>query len=123
MKLENRSVMSSFLSQTKPLPFMRTCCQFRFSGLLYGDGVCHLASLINWVAKDAGLEVQAPVSHDFREIPEIPKEFGTSIYFYPGQKATNAQQNLYITNNLKNPVAFKVHYDGEKLKIEVFEEK
>lgn len=96
---------------------------FRFSGLLYGDGVCHLASLINWVAKDAGLEVQAPVSHDFREIPEIPKEFGTSIYFYPGQKATNAQQNLYITNNLKNPVAFKVHYDGEKLKIEVFEEK
>lgn len=93
---------------------------FRTDGLLFGDGVCHLASLINWVAKDAGLEVQAPVNHDFREIPGIPKEFGTSIYYYPGQKSTNAQQNLYITNNLKNPVVFKFHYDGEKLKVEVF---
>lgn len=93
---------------------------FRFSGLLYGDGVCHLASLINWVAKDAGLEVHSLVNHDFREIPDIPKEHGVSIYYYPGQKATNAQQNLYITNNLKDPVVFKFHYDGEKLKVEVF---
>lgn len=93
---------------------------FRFSGLLYGDGVCHLASLINWVAKDAGLEVQVSVNHDFREIPEIPKEFGVSIYYYPGQKSANAQQNLYITNNFKNPVVFKFHYDGEKLRVEIF---
>lgn len=93
---------------------------FKSDGFLFGDGVCHLASLINWVAKDAGLEVQAPVNHDFREIPEIPREFGTSIYYYPGQRFTNAQQNLYITNNFKNPVVFKFHYDGEKLKIEVF---
>lgn len=92
---------------------------FRTDGLLFGDGVCHLASLINWVAKDAGLQVQAPVNHDFREIPEIPKEFGVSIYYYPGQKSTNAQQNLYIINNLKNPVVFKFHYDGEKLRVEV----
>lgn len=96
---------------------------FRFSGLLYGDGVCHLASLINWVAKDAGLEVQAPVNHDFREIPGIPKDFGVSIYYYPGQKSTNAQQNLYITNSLKNPVLFRFEYDGEKFRIMTFEVK
>lgn len=93
---------------------------FRTDGLLFGDGVCHLASLINWVAKDAGLQVQTPVNHDFREIPGIPKDFGVSIYYYPGQKSTNAQQNLYITNTFKNPVVFKFQYDGERLKAEVF---
>lgn len=93
---------------------------FRFSGLLYGDGVCHLASLINWVAKDASLEVRSLVNHDFREIPDIPKEHGVSIYYYPGQKLANAAQNLYITNNLKNPVVFKFSSDGKKLKVEIF---
>jgi len=33
---------------------------FKSDGYLIGDGVCHLASLINWAAKDAGLKVTAP---------------------------------------------------------------
>lgn len=94
---------------------------FRFSGLLFGDGVCHLASLLNWVAKDAGLEVQAPVNHNFREIPQIPKQHGVSIYYYPGQTAANAYQNLYITNSLKVPVIFRIDYNGKQLRVEVVE--
>src|SRR5258708_7217535 len=44
---------------------------FRSDGYLYGDGVCHFASLINWAARDAGLKVVAPTRHDFARIPDI----------------------------------------------------
>lgn len=94
---------------------------FRTDGYLFGDGVCHLASLINWVAKDAGLEVAAPNNHDFAKIADIPKEYGVSIYNYPGRTASNAQENLYITNNKNKPVSFKFEYNGEKVKISVLE--
>src|SRR3989344_8619476 len=41
---------------------------FTSAGSLSGDGVCHLASLIYWVAKDANLDVNAPTNHDFMAI-------------------------------------------------------
>src|SRR5260221_181864 len=53
---------------------------FKSDGYLYGDGVCHLASLMYWVAKDAGLDAYAPVRHDFAVIPDIVPEYGVSIY-------------------------------------------
>ncbi|MBI2019999.1 VanW family protein [Candidatus Daviesbacteria bacterium] len=94
---------------------------FRSSGYLFGDGVCHLASLIYWVAKDADLEAEAPTNHDFRNIPDIPKEFGVSIYANPFNKGANTRQNLYITNNKSEPIIFKFEYDGDKIKVSVVE--
>lgn len=90
---------------------------FKFSGALYGDGVCHLASLMYWAAKDAGLKAVAPVNHDFREIPDIPREYGVSIYNMPGLTGSNMQQNLYITNTHEKPVVFRFDYDGKKLNV------
>lgn len=92
---------------------------FKSSGLLYGDGVCQLASLINWTAKDAGLEVKSLVNHDFARIPDVPREYGVSIYAYPGESSRSIRQNLYITNNKAEPVKFVFHYDGEKLNVSV----
>lgn len=92
---------------------------FKFSGLLYGDGVCHLASLIYWAALDAGLEANAPTNHDFRVIPEIPREYGVSIYNMPGNKSANARQNLYVKNNQEKPIAFKFEYEGNELKVAI----
>lgn len=95
---------------------------FKTDGYLFGDGVCHLASLIYWVAKDANLEANAPTNHDFMAIPEINKEYGVSIYSNPESKGSNAQQNLYITNNKGKDIIFKFEYNGEKLKASVAEE-
>src|SRR5258706_16345521 len=78
---------------------------FESDGYLVADGVCHLASLINEAAQRAGLKVVAPTSHDFAVIPEIPREFGTAIYYMPGQDSSNALQNLYVQNNKDKPVA------------------
>lgn len=65
-------------------------------GYLTGDCVCHLASLIYWAARDAGLTALAPTNHDFTTIPEVPKEYGVSIYFTPGAREANAQKkSLY----------------------------
>lgn len=95
---------------------------FKSDGYLFGDGVCHLASLINWAAKDAGLSVEAPTNHNFANIPEVPKEYGVSIYDNPYSKAESAQQNLYITNNKSKPVAFKFEYNSKsELKVSVIE--
>ncbi len=88
---------------------------FKSDGYLTGDGVCHLASLIYWVAKDALLNAKAPTNHDFMPIPQVPKEFGVSIYYYPGRSSENAAQNLYITNNSQNDINFKFDYDGKNL--------
>ena len=90
---------------------------FRSSGFLVGDGVCHLASLLYWVARDAGLETLTQVNHNFANIPQIPREYGVSIYAYPGKQYSDQMQNLYITNNKDREIAFEFKYDGEKLKI------
>lgn len=92
---------------------------FRSSGYLYGDGVCHLASLIYWTAKDAGLQAEAPTNHNFAKINEIPREYGVSIYSMPGQKATNSAQNLYVTNSTQNTVHFVFSYDDGVLRVSV----
>lgn len=92
---------------------------FKSAGYLYGDGVCHLASLIYWVALEAGLVSYAPVNHDFMAIPEIDKQYGVSIYNNPYAKGANAKQNLYITNNKDKPVTFKFEYNGKYLKFSI----
>ena len=94
---------------------------FKSDGWLMGDGVCHLASLIFWAAKDAGLEALAPTNHDFATIAEVPKEYGVSIYFLPGAHDSNAKQNLYITNTLNKAVDFAFAYDGTRLTVKVID--
>lgn len=94
---------------------------FLSSGYLYGDGVCHLASLIYWAAKDAGLATYAPTNHNFADIPEIPKEFGVSIYYLPGNKYDNALQNLYLTNTRQNPIVMKFEHKSDSLKLSIVE--
>lgn len=90
---------------------------FKSDGYLVGDGVCHLASLLYWVAKDAGLSTVAPTRHDFAPVPEVPQQYGVSIYATPGANATDQTQNLYITNNRAKTIAFEFNYDGGNLKI------
>lgn len=94
---------------------------FKTDGYLFGDGVCHLASLIYWVAKDAGLDALAPTDHDFMAIPEIEREYGVSIYSNPYSSSSHAQQNLYVTNNKQKPVTFMFDYVDDKLKVSVTE--
>lgn len=86
---------------------------------LYGNGVCHLASFINWVASEADLEVNSPVNHDFYPIPEVPQEFGTSILYWPDNGRNSANQNLYLKNNFDSPILFTFNFDGEKLELKV----
>jgi hypothetical protein len=92
---------------------------FKSDGYLTGDGVCHLASFIYWTAKDAGLSAIAPTNHNFANIPDVPKEYGVSIYDLPGAFQTSALQNLYITNNFDKPVRFEFKYDGANLNVNV----
>lgn len=94
---------------------------FKYDGWLVGDGVCHLASLINWAARSAGLEVLSPTNHDFAAINQVPREFGVAIYDVPGQTSSNELQNLYIRNNKDKEVSITFDYDGENLKISVIE--
>lgn len=88
---------------------------YKSDGFLTGDGVCHLASLIYWAAKDAGLNAVSPRNHDFAEIPEVPKEYGVAIL------SSDPNQNLYIINNLGKPVMFVFDYNGESLTVSVTE--
>jgi hypothetical protein len=94
---------------------------FKSDGFLIGNGVCHLASLIEWVAEDAQLSVKAPTNHDFAVIPEIPREHGVAIYSTPGNPAAGANQNLYVTNNTGRDVTFTFSYDGHNLTLSVSE--
>lgn len=94
---------------------------YKTDGFLYGDGVCHLASLINWAARDANLDVLAPANHDFANIPEIPKEYGVAIYYNPADKSVGARENLYITNNKNKPVNFVFEYKDGQLTVTVTE--
>lgn len=82
---------------------------------LPGNGVCHLASLMNKAAQEAGLSVTAEVNHNFAAIPGIEREYGTSIYFMPGGGNNSAAQNLYIQNNKDYAVEFKFSLEGEQL--------
>jgi hypothetical protein len=88
---------------------------FKSDGYLSGDGVCHLASLLYWAAKDAGLTALAPTNHDFANIPEVPKEYGVSIFAY------DPMQNLYITNTFDRPVQFAFASDGTNLTVKVID--
>lgn len=92
---------------------------YKYEGGLYGMGVCHLASLINWAALDAGLESVAPTNHDFYSIPEIPKQYGVAIYNSPDATSVSEKQNLYIKNTLDSTVTFKFDFDGTNLKVSV----
>lgn len=96
---------------------------FKSDGYLVADGVCHLASLIHEAAAKSGLKVVSPTNHNFAIIPEVPREFGTAIYFMPGEKSANALQNLYIENNKDKPVEIVFDYHNEKLQVTVEEEK
>lgn len=92
---------------------------FKSDGYLVGDGVCHLASLINWTAKDAGLTVYAPTNHNFATIPDVPKEYGVAIYDQHTQPMASGQQNLYITNNQDTPITFNFVYDGKEVRVQI----
>ncbi len=95
---------------------------FKSDGFLYGDGVCHLATLINWAAAGTGLTVQAPTRHDFAPINAIPREYGVSIYYYPGTHYTNSVQNLYIKNDFSVPVILTFDYSNDTLKVSVIKD-
>lgn len=95
---------------------------FKSDGYLTGDGVCHLASLIYWVAKNAGLNAYAPTNHDFAQIPEISREYGVAIYKAPDNSATSEMQNLYVTNNKNNSIVFDFEYKDSELKLSIFED-
>ncbi len=94
---------------------------YKYDGRLYGMGVCHLASVINWAAKDAALNPVAPTNHDFYAINEIPKEHGVAIYADPGASGVSSKQNLYITNSKDAAVTFKFDFDGDNLKVSVLQ--
>lgn len=94
---------------------------YKSDGYLYGDGVCHLASLFNWAAQDAGLKVDAPTNHNFMPIPDIAKQYGTAIYYMPGETGVNAKENLYITNIKDKDVTFDVTYSSEAVNVSIVE--
>jgi hypothetical protein len=71
------------------------------------------------VSKDAELSTYNPTNHNFANINSVPNEYGTSIYYQPGNHTISSKQNLYITNNLNNAVVFIFNYDGRDLTIEV----
>jgi len=87
---------------------------YKAIGGLGGNGVCHLASLINWVGSEAGLEVTALASHSFAPVPGVPKEFGTSI------RSQSQNQNLYIKNNLNFPVVFSFQTENKEVRLKIF---
>lgn len=92
---------------------------FKSDDYLIGDGVCHLASLFYWAAKDAGLQAEAPVSHDFAAIPQIDKKYGVAIYADPTNMTIGQEQNLYIRNNQAAPITFRINYNGKDLTVEI----
>lgn len=94
---------------------------FKSDGYLFGDGVCHLASLIYWVANDAGLEATSLVDHDFAKITGISKEYGVSIYYHPKFQNSSARQNLYITNNRQKPLSLNFTYQNGTLTFSILE--
>lgn len=94
---------------------------FVSDGWLFGDGVCHFASFINVVARQAGLQVDAPVPHDFAMIPEVARKYGVSIYSSPVKSRESELQNLYVINNKQKPISFVFNYKDKELKISIDE--
>jgi len=94
---------------------------YKSDGYLMGDGVCHLASLIYWAAKNAGITSVSLVRHDFAKINEVPKEFGVSIKYMPGEFSNSSRHNLYVVNNQDKPITFIFNYDGTNLSVSVTE--
>jgi hypothetical protein len=94
---------------------------FVSDGYLFGDGVCHLASLINWVAQDANLDVLVTKNHDFAAIPEVPKQYGVSIYANQADGA-GANNNLYVTNSKDHEVKLHFDYQNDELKVFITEQ-
>ena len=88
---------------------------YKSDGWLTGDGVCHIASIIYWAAKDAGLTAYAPSNHNFAKINDVPKEYGVAI------EAPSPLGNLYIVNSLDKPVTFLFNYDGSNLTVTIVE--
>ena len=88
---------------------------YKSLGGLGGNGVCHLATLINWVARDAGLSVISRVNHDFSPVNGVPREFGSSILYAENGGGNSQNQNLYIKNNLNKPVEFVFKADSKKV--------
>jgi hypothetical protein len=88
---------------------------FKYDGDLTGDGVCHLASLIYWTAKDAGLTSYAPSNHNFAVIPDVPKQYGVAI------QSPMPMGNLYVIDSLDKPVTFAFKYDGTNLSVSISE--
>ncbi len=93
---------------------------FKSDGFLTGDGVCHLASLVYWAAKDANLDAYAPTNHNFANIPDVPREYGVAIYVDPFAHQ-GGNSNLYITNNKDKPVTFEFTYKNDNLNLRVVE--
>jgi len=75
--------------------------------------------MMNMVATNAGLKVVAPTNHDFANIPDVPREYGTAIYYMPGEDGTSSMQNLYVTNTFDKPVTFVFTHRGNSLDIAV----
>jgi len=88
---------------------------YKYVAGLAGNGVCHLASLMNMVATEAGLEVTAPTNHNFAKIPGIESQYGTSI----STQNSPERQNLYIKNNFEFPVEFKFSLDNNLLSLSI----
>ena len=88
---------------------------YKYDGDLTGDGVCHLASIIDWAATDAGLTVYAPSNHNFAKINDVPKEYGVAIM------SPSPLGNLYIIDNKDKPITFVFNYDGSNLDVSVTE--
>lgn len=92
---------------------------FVSDGYLVGDGVCHFASIIDYAASDAGLDVLRTKAHTIAHINQIPDEYGVSIYVEPGS-GYGARNNLYITNNKGTDVTFHFTYDAnQELKVSI----
>ena len=97
---------------------------YKSVGGLGGNGVCHLASLINWVASEVrldspssvrrvGLEVTAPANHNFAPVPGVPEEYGTSI------RSQSKNQNLYIRNDSGSSVKFIFTIKGQMVNLRI----
>lgn len=91
---------------------------YKLSGNLVGNGVCFLASLINQTASDAGLTVTALVNHNFFPVPDVPREYGTSI-FYQKNAGFSQKQNLYVENNQEDTVELVFRADENRITVSI----
>ncbi|HSX48844.1 MAG TPA: VanW family protein [Candidatus Saccharimonadales bacterium] len=96
---------------------------FKSDGYLTGDGVCHLASLVYWVAKDANLEAVAPTNHNFAVIQGIDRKYGVGIYDNPTEPSGSGMSNLYIKNTKNEAIKFVFEYKDSILKLSIVSSK